>query len=1033
MGRSHHLGMTIRLAGGFIFQCALGAAVGGALIPGQALAQCAWSDLDYEADCTEAAQLEDFNFQLASSAVGQDNVLRLSDDAMGLFSFPLTPIDARTGNDTLILTSGINGAGESLSVDAVSSFENLVKEGDASWTVSGTDTSFTTITVSAGTLDAALVLSDNAVEVLNTSIVTGQIDLGGGSNVITNALNWRAQVTAGDGDDRAINSGVIHDVLGVAPDWSLGGGNDTFTNDGILSAGLTLDLGAGEDQFQLLAGSQTQATIDFGAGNDGDAFTIDPGATFEGFADLGDGNNTINIRGAHASAAKTQTGSGVDALRLEVGARLDGEFTLGGGADVLTIDGTIEPTAKLFSGAGSDSLTLASTALVSLGALVDMGEGGDSATLAGQVFSEITMGAGADAGFLDLSAMTLSAPFLGGESGGLPADDNRELDTLTLSGSGGTLTDLNLTGGLLDQWEQIELTGGGDWTLDNGGVEDDDTMLFSVTDSRFEIPTSDVLKAAALVAENATLEVDGTLNAPATLVDTDLLGRGEIVGDVSMDGGVLSPGAPSAVGALTIDGDLTLTSDTTLLIHINNSAGRADLLTVSGTLNANDAVLEIDGVTSAQQDYTFQVINADEIEGDFTIPSSAALVYTLDIVDPSGEATLRVFPNYDEAGGDVAAGNAEETRLAVAAAIETGALSGLMLDALDDVAFADYLAVMDGLHGEVYTVEALTALRSVELMTQQGLHRLGDRERCGAQGGLSEVNCRRAQSRKTDLWVDVMVDQYEYDVPDASLTGAVTLNQALIGLDSHNEFATFGFTGAYTMTDATMSNSTKSSGQHAGLSVFGSRDLGLINLDGSAAYGVGVQSLTREVEIEGTLKAEDSFEETIKGEGIRQTVSARAAATQEFQIDSGVEIQPRLGLSAVYVLGHTTTETSADGGACVTCLRVDEAGLTRLLAEVGGEARLSLLPFQNIRVFPEIRANWQYSLLDNSTAQTNALVSEPDNTWETVGYLPPQTLSVGAGVNVEILRDWVLYGDYDLTRRSAGRDDLFRLGLRYSF
>ena len=92
------------------------------------------------------------------------------------------------------------------------SFENLVKEGDASWTVSGTDTSFTTITVSAGTLDAALVLSDNAVEVLNTSIVTGQIDLGGGSNVITNALNWRAQVTAGDGDDRAINSGVIHDI-----------------------------------------------------------------------------------------------------------------------------------------------------------------------------------------------------------------------------------------------------------------------------------------------------------------------------------------------------------------------------------------------------------------------------------------------------------------------------------------------------------------------------------------------------------------------------------------------------------------------------------------------------------------------------------------------------------------------------------------------------------------------------------------------------------------------------------------------------
>lgn len=969
----------------------------------EAVADCEWTLLNAVADCDGApgGDVAAANFSLSAARDAIDNTLRLiNDTSLNSVSFD-APIDASTQDvfgDSLILSGDNMSSIDVIQLTNTLGFESLRKEGTSTWGVT---------------------LSDDSI--LSISIDAGQVDFGSAGSPSTFSAATSLTIFSGgevDGylaidDLSTLGTTVSIEVGGeLEAEVSLGGGSDVLSNRGKVSSS-SFEFGPGDDV--ILNHSAWDAVVDMGSGADtltNHGTLSSAGVTPEWY--LGDGTDTFHNYGLVEALVEVDLGPGEDTAII-----YDGELR-----GVLTLD----------SGGENDSFTLMPDGAVS--GEMHAGAGDDQALIAGDLSGTIDMGPGIDSLTWDTTASVFSGFLLGGEDGADP-DANIEIDVLTLSGPGATLTDLNLPGGAIDQWEKIILQSG-DWTLDNGGIADDDLLTVELLGGSLTIPAGDVLNPDTLTLTDGALTVDGALNVanPLDMIGGALLGEGVITGDVVATSGTVSPAEIGQVGELTINGDLTLGQDVELILDFDPDSGTTDLLTVTGQLDLQNPTLSFEGASGGSGAQDFTLIEAGSILGDLDLEDTATLDYEVSIDTAAGQVTLSIIPTYDTAGGEGADNteNQNDTRRGVADAVLAGLVDQALLDALDDVADEDYLAILDQLHGEAYVLKTASAIMANNLFSHQLLHRLGDRERCGTLVGAAETTCRPARRLQSDIWVDVVLERLNYEHPDASMSADVDVEQIFIGFDTHGAESTFGVAGAFAQSEASTDLIAFSEGKVFNLGFYGSRDVGLLNLDTALIYGFSHETMSRTIDIQGTLAGQDRFVETVKGSSARQTLLLDTALTQEFRGPDGFELQPKVGLTVSHSLAGEVKETAADGSkACAACLAVSYDPFTRLSTNAGLEARLAMPMTPWLQLMPEIRGALEYTVFGREATQTNAFVGGEDLAWDIEGYVPDNVWALGFGLNVHIGQSLIGFLDFDRTQLETGFDDRTSFGMRHVF
>lgn len=972
-----------------------------AIVSGEAVADCGWTSLNAIAECDGAlgGDVTAANFSLAAARDAIDNTLRLINDTnLNSVSFD-APIDASTQDifgDSLILSGDNLSSIDVIQLTDTLGFETLRKEGESTWGVTLSDSSILSIVIEAGQVDFGSAGSPSTFSAATSLSVSfgGEVD---GYLAIDDLGTLGTTISIETGGE-------------LEAEVSLGGGNDVLSNRGKVSSS-DFNFGPGDDAVQNH--SAWDAVVDMGPGEDtltNHGTLSSAGVTPEW--NLGDDNDTFYNYGLVEALVEIDLGPGEDQAII-----FDGELR-----GALMLDGE------------SDSFTLLAGGAVS--GQVDAGVGDDEGLIAGDLSGTVDMGSGADKLTWDTAASSLSGFLLGGEDGADP-DVNLEIDVLTLSGPGAILTNLNLLGGAVDQWEAIIIEAG-DWTLDNGGVADDDLLSIELQAGSLTIPTGDLLDPESLTLSDGTLTVDGELSLvnPLDMTGGALLGEGTVTGDVTSSNGTISPADVGEIGELTIDGNLTLGPDVELILDLDSDTGASDLLTVTGQLDLQSPTLGIEGVDGSAGAQDFTLIDAGSILGDVEFEDTATLDYEVSIDTATGEVTLSINPTYETAGGDGADNtvNQNDTRQGLADAVAAGIVDEALLDALDDVADEDYLAILDQLHGEAYVLKTASAIMANNLFSHQLLHRLGDRERCGTLIGAAETTCRPVRQTQSDLWVDVVLERLNYEHPDASMTAEVDIDQIFVGFDTHKAQSTFGVAGAFSRSQASTDLIAFSEGQVFNLGFYGSRDAGLVNLDTALIYGFSRETMSRTIDIQGTLAGQDRFVEAIKGSSVRQTLLLDAAMTQEFRSPDGIEFQPKLGLTLSHSLAGGLEEVAADGSAaCAACLTVRYDPFTRLSANAGLEARMAMPLTPWLRVMPEIRGALEYTVFGREATQTNAFLGAPELAWDIEGYVPDNVWAFGFGMNIHLGQAWIGFADFDRTQLETGFDDRTSFGLRRVF
>ncbi|UJF25351.1 Ig-like domain-containing protein [Suttonella sp. R2A3] len=247
---------------------------------------------------------------------------------------------------------------------------------------------------------------------------------------IWNKAPWHgwAVISTGGGDDR-IDTGVPgHQAWwGLAPDKGgcgsmfaytkvdMGTGNDTFNLKGSMVNDAIVDMGSGDDVMRAGGFLGTNTKVDMGSGND----TLEVNGSMLGWSKvlLGDGDNSFKLHKNMVNNGVIKAGSGNDEIYIDgfVGTNnlinsgegndkviigsdvLSGTvISTEGGNDTISIGRNILAGAKVFAGDGDDSLHIGGNMLA--GSMIDMGSGDDSMTIDGYVGinTRIEMGDGND-------------------------------------------------------------------------------------------------------------------------------------------------------------------------------------------------------------------------------------------------------------------------------------------------------------------------------------------------------------------------------------------------------------------------------------------------------------------------------------------------------------------------------------------------------------------------------------------------------------------------------------------------------------
>ncbi|MGC8043158.1 autotransporter-associated beta strand repeat-containing protein [Salmonella enterica] len=484
--------------------------------------------------------------------------------------------------------------------NAISGSGQVVKSGDETLTLSGSNTYTGGTTISEGTLIATSVdalgsgdVTDNAVLELNTG---GDFD---------NAISGSGQVVK-SGDETLTLSGANSYTDGTL----ISGGTLVATNVDALGSGdvtdnATLELNTGGDFDNAISGSGQVVK------SGGDTLTLSGNNSYTGDTLISDGTLVASNVEALGSGDVTDNAT----LELNTGSDFDNAIS-GSGKVEKSGDGTLTLSGSNTYRGGTtiSGGTLVASNVEALGT----GDVTNNATL------ELNTGGDFD------NAISGSGQVV--KSGG---------DTLTLSGnnsytggtliSDGTLVASNveaLGSGNIDNYASLQLNASGQFVTANLTTHDNATTA---------IGAGSALRANTLTQEaNSTLAVHLTDSNSDAIVTADHANLGGTL-DITGIGNVAKSWTRDAYAYTLIDSDSAIDSDFAQFTVAGMDAKQVDFLTVDGRVNADDDTRY--DVTASLSWYADSDNAATDAHGTFTL-SEQGHSFTLNTALTDVDATL---------------------------------------------------------------------------------------------------------------------------------------------------------------------------------------------------------------------------------------------------------------------------------------------------------------------------------------------------------------------------------------------------------
>ncbi|EEC4900991.1 autotransporter outer membrane beta-barrel domain-containing protein, partial [Salmonella enterica subsp. enterica] len=548
--------------------------------------------------------------------------------------------------------------------NAISGSGQVVKSGDETLTLSGSNTYTGGTLISGGTLVAS------NVEALGTGDVTDNAVL---------ELN-----TGGDFDNAISGSGQVEksgdDVLTLSGANSYSGG--TLISDGTLVASNAEALGSGDVTNNAVLELNTGGTFDSAISGSGqvvksgdDMLTLSGANSYSGGTLISDGTLVASNVEALGTGDVTDNAT----LELNTGGTFDNVISGSGqvvksGDDTLTLSGSNTYTGGTLISDG----TLVATSVDALGtgdvtdnAVLELNTGGDftnNISGSGQVVKSgdetLTLsGANSYTGGTTISGGTLVASNVEALGSG-DVTDNATLEmntggdfdnaisgsgqvvksgdeTLTLSGAntytggttinGGTLVASNveaLGSGDIDNYASLQLNASGQFVTANLTTHDNATTA---------IGAGSALRANTLTQEaNSTLAVHLTNSNSGAIVTADRANLGGTL-DITGIGNVAKSWTRDAYAYTLIDSDSAIDSDFAQFTVAGMDAKQVDFLTVDGRVNADDDTRY--DVTASLSWYADSDNAATDAHGTFTL-SEQGHSFTLNTALTDVDATL---------------------------------------------------------------------------------------------------------------------------------------------------------------------------------------------------------------------------------------------------------------------------------------------------------------------------------------------------------------------------------------------------------
>ncbi|WP_182911815.1 autotransporter outer membrane beta-barrel domain-containing protein [Sphingomonas cavernae] len=508
------------------------------------------------------------------------------------------------GVDTLLVDLTGNGA---INFDLFKGFETLKQKGSGTLSISGTADLATltiansSVTIASGTRFAtsgmtALTGSDGDENLNVEGTIAGNVDMGGGKDVVTLAMGGKVEgnVNLGAGDDRLVLAG------GTATGTIDGGlGTDTiaFNIAGDVSAipdGInfeSLDVaGAGTLSLAL---QQDFDTITLGSGSN---LVLNPGAAAHNVGTIIGNDGAQNVTINTPLTGGVSLGGGDDSLTLALNGVLSGALDGGAGNDMLNLN--LGGASTIGGLAGFETVNLAGAAPLTLNGVLAQGQalnfdGGDNALIVGaggSILGAVNGGAGRDSIAFDLSDGVTQALFTSrvtgfedlaaNGSGTLILNENAGYQSVAINGGNLTLAaGMTLSSGntVFDGANNVLTLAGGASIIGpvDGGAGTDRLVLQQGAGETRSLNSLWYSNFEQLGTGGAgTLIVDGN----ASFDSVDMFGSGlKIVNGATLTTGQLT-GSDAAntleiAGALNGAVDLGAGDDRLIIASLNNGTG----------------------------------------------------------------------------------------------------------------------------------------------------------------------------------------------------------------------------------------------------------------------------------------------------------------------------------------------------------------------------------------------------------------------------------------------------------------------------
>jgi hypothetical protein len=902
--------------------------------------------------------------------------------------------------------------------------------------------------------------------VTNEEVISGNVDLGDGDDLIINQRNIVGSIIAGSGNDRIIlrANGIDDPVVQGAVDLTMldidgGTGIDSLTLDGSSDA-LLRDLnGIGNVEHLIMDGSgvwtveQNGVDVSANAGMPGSAGTFINGVQINSGTMLfrihnSPGHTSLlnsNVQNFGTVAGDVAFGNaGFTFSNLTDNTRtgtVTANMAFGSGDDTFVNNGIIRPSVGLNT---SDGL--------SVGEGIHLGGGDDIFENNGFINGGVSLDGGAD-------RFILTNTNLFDQGNGLILG-GADIDTLVLSGSGGSLFEVNQPTSNIREFESLEIDTTGVWDFNSTQVFSNDitvtngTLLIDATIGAANLIVNGGVAQVGGVDSNGNsvsgnLTVTGTTTVNGGLLTVHDVGilvtpnlnieTGGVLGGTGTIGtandevdvvvnGTVSPNTVGTVGVLTINGDLTIGSTGVLHLDVDPGAGTNDMIMVAGDIDIDQGATVVfdpgsqtvaDGAVIILADYT------GNTTGTFTTVNSPFVSHSIDY-DTNNQIRLTVNSNGGRLGPKGYGSNLNGNENQIATGTLIGAVQTLTGNVMPGGNINQLVGSsgtgLDQGHSELYGASIYSIQKQGNSFTQAMIDRNYDREHCGTLRGFGQESCRPMNSiaPDSDLWMEVIARSEDTD-SKLALKSEISSWSVFGGYDSRIAETTFGFSGgvSFSTLEDTLGDSDSASIHIGG---FFSQPLTWFNLDGMGSYSFGTFDATRKVST-GVFSGNGTVENNVSH------LSGTLMLTQEYQNGGGLEIQPEIGIS----YDRLTMDGFNEGGNLGNlALTVGDFEWTDVSLRAGLHVRQAYKSV-NATIIPEFRVMYKESILEDNYELNTRFTSFATSGVCIITETPKSTWSVGAGVNYENGAGMVLFGDVDYNFSDISDELAAQIGLRIRF